>query len=358
MYRAMEAGYSGSKAGPMVVSGNRVDSVAYAFFLRGDSIAFTDNILTRVRDYGLYAEPGYSNRPFVEAPILRNQVTCSVAGYDSYGLRHDNGPARFENNAVRKCRRGLWSYNYSYPTATVTFRGDTLLPDSATYYRAGIRADGKWQATIVANRIVGGYYGMDLSVTDSLVPTVIDSNAVSGAGNAGIYLYYVNGAVTGARNNISSNPQYGIYNYGNGSRSFTLGRFVGNTSRAVYNLASVTFGATQNWWGDPDFGAATDTVFGPVDVSSWLTSDPTDVPALAPRPTIAASAAAVWPDATAVAPRSAPSAATSGAAPLTDRGAVREARRAAKDAERAARRQPGEPAPQQPGPRRIPQRLH
>jgi len=356
LLRALHAGYSGTKAGPIVIAGNTVDSVAYPFYVLGDSIAFTDNVLTRIRDYGLYAQPGYSNRPFVEAQVLRNQVTCSVVGYDSYGLRHDNGPARFATNAVRKCRRGLWASNSSYPTATLTIRGDTLLPDSASYYRAGIGAGGKWQATIVANRIVGGYYGMDLSFTDSLVSTVIDSNAMSGAGYAALYLYYVNGPVTGTRNNVGSNPQYGILNYyGNGSRSFTLGRFVGNTNRAVYNLASATFGATQNWWGNPDFGAAADTVQGLVDVSSWLTSDPTDVPALAPRPTVAASAAAVGRDVTAVAtPRPAPTA-TPAIAPQPDtRRAEREARRAAKDAERAARRPPAEPARPQRGPRGTP----
>ncbi|MBI4419670.1 MAG: right-handed parallel beta-helix repeat-containing protein, partial [Gemmatimonadetes bacterium] len=345
LYRALQAGYSNNKAGPYVIAANVVDSMAYPFYLLGDSIAFTDNVLTRVREYGLFAQPGYSNRPFMEAQVLRNQVTCSVVGYGSVGLRHDNGPARFENNAVRKCRWGLESYNSSYPTAAVTFRGDTLLPDSTTYYRVGIRADGKWQATIVGNRIVGGYHGIDLTVTDSLVPTVIDSNAVSGAGYAGIQLYYVNGPVTGTRNNIGSNPQYGIYNYyGNGSRSFTLGRFVGNTSQAVYNLASVTFGATQNWWGDPDFGAAADTVFGPVDVSTWLTSDPSDVPALAPQAVIAASAAAAPADVTAVAVRSAPRAAAISALPQLDgRRAEREARREAKDAERAARRPARDP---------------
>jgi len=344
MYRALEAGYSGYKAGPYVITGNRVDSVAYAFYLVGDSIAFTDDTLTRIRDYGLYAQPGYSNRPFVEAQILRNNVTCSVVGYDSYGLRHDNGPVRFADNAVRKCRRGLWAANSSYPTATLTIRGDTLLPDTTTYYRAGVGASGKWQATIVGNRIVGGYYGMDLSFTDSLVSTVIDSNAMSGAGSAALYLYYINGPVTGARNNIGSNPAYGIYNYyGNGSRSFTLGRFVGNTNRAVYNLASVTFGATQNWWGNPDFGAAADTVQGLVDVSSWLTSDPTDVPALAPPPPIAA---AVRPEVTAVAPRRAPPDAAPSLSPRPeDRRAAREARRAAREAERAARRPPEPIAP-------------
>jgi hypothetical protein len=339
MYRALEAGYSNDLSGPYVIAGNVVDSMAYPFYLLGDSIAFTDNVLTRIRDYGLYAQPGYSNRPFVVAGILRNQLTCSVGGgVTSYGLRYDNGPVRFEDNAVRNCRWGLWAYNYSYPTAAVTFRGDTVLPDSTSYYRVGLRAEGRWQAAIARNRIVGGYYGMEINLSDSL-PTVLDSNAVSGAGFAGIYLYYLNGPVTGVRNNIGNNPVYGIYNnYGNGTRSFTLGRFVGNANRAVYNLAAVTFGATQNWWGDQDFGVAADTVQGLVDVSNWLAMDPTDVPAFAPQGGVSAATAAPT-DPTAVAPRPAPAVTGQGVPQRReDRRAEHDARRARKDAERAARR--------------------
>ena len=334
------SGSSNSAAGPMVIANNNFDSVATGVYLYGDSLAVTDNRFLNVRSYAAWGQPSYTTgRPFVEAQFLRNQVTCAVVGSDSYGLRHDAGPARFENNAVRNCRTGLLVVNASYPTAAVAFRGDTLLPDSTTYYRVGIGVSGRWQATIVGNRMVGGYYGMDLNPTDSLVPTVIDSNSVSGASYAGIQLYYINGPVTGRKNNVGGNANFGIYNYlGNGSRSFTLGRFVGNAVRAVYNQTSATFDATQNWWGNADFGAAADTVLGPVDVSNWLTSDPADVPALAPRPPVAAGSAAAPADLTVASPRSAPPAAATSVPPPDDRRAEREARRAAKDAARESRR--------------------
>jgi hypothetical protein len=90
--------------------------------------------------------------------------------------------------------------------------------------------------------------------------------------------------IVGVRNNISNNAQYGIYNATNGVRSFTLGRFVGNGTYAIYNLGADTLDATQNWWGDAAGagGGTADSVLGAVDVSNPLTSDPTDVPALAP----------------------------------------------------------------------------
>ncbi len=343
--------YSNNTAGgPMVVANNTFDSVATGAYLYGDSLAVTDNSFANVRYYAVWSQPGYTTgRSFVEAQFLRNQVTCAVAGYTSYGLRHDNGPARFENNAVRNCRYGFYAYNASYPTAAVVFRGDTIFPDSTTYYRVGIRPDGKWQPIIVANHITGGYYGIDLTTTDAAVTATIDSNVVTGAGYAGVDLYYVNGPVTGAYNNINSNPLYGVHNqYGTGSRSFTQGRFVGNAARAVYNLAAGSFGATQNWWGNAAGagGGVADSVFGAVDVSSPLTSDPlgVTVPLAPPMPAVIAGSSRLASASPAVRPSPAAS-----VQPATDRPsaaqreAAREARRAAKDQERAARR------PQAPG---------
>ncbi len=247
---------------------------------------------------------------------------------------------------MSKCRYGLYAYNASYPTATLTLRGNTISPDSITYYRVGIRPDGKWQPTIVANRITGGYYGIDLTTTDGTVAVQIDSNVVTGGGYAALDLYYVNGPVTGLFNNIAGDSLYGIFNqYGTGSRSFTKGRFVGNKTYAVYNVAAGSFDATQNYWGDPAgvAGAAADTVYGNVDPSSFLTSDPggVTVPLAPPVPSVIAGSA---PSAPLGSPVMRPSPAAGVLQPSTDqpsaaqREAAREARRAAKDQERAARR--------------------
>jgi hypothetical protein len=230
------------------------------------------------------------------------------------------------------------------------------MPDSATYYRVGIRPDGKWRPTITGNRIVGGYYGIDLTITDT-ASAVIDSNAVSATGGAGIEIYYVSGPVTGVRNNIAANLFDGILNVGtSGPRSFTLGKFnsggVGNGLTDGWAVNSATpFDATQNWWGSANGAGGpyasglqdADSVSSTgVDVSDSLTSEPGDVPALAPRPVLAASAAAVRPDATRVARRPPPPAPVveRRSPPPDDRRARLEARRGAEDAERSARRRP------------------
>jgi hypothetical protein len=157
---------------------------------------------------------------------------------------------------------------------------------------------------VSGNRIVGGYVGIDLEVTDSTGPATIDSNAVSGTSSAGVYLYYVLGSVTGRKNNLSNNLLYGLWSYyGQGTRNFTLGRFVGNGRYGVYDYGTTgTFGAQSNWWGDQkgprcasgcDATSLGDSVAGTVDFTSLLLSDPGDVPALGPALFPVAARAAV-----------------------------------------------------------------
>ncbi|MGD8727452.1 MAG: hypothetical protein PVH40_07385, partial [Gemmatimonadales bacterium] len=143
--------------------------------------------------------------------------------------------------------------------------------------------------TMYGNTLRDGYYGAHFSpsINYTLGDTtrvVADSNAISGAVQYGLYLNIstnYTGSVAGAHNNIAGN-RYGIYTGFDGPLSFTQGRFVGNTDWAVYSV--YPFDATQNWWGDPGGagGGVADSATAAVDTSSPLTSDPTNVPPLAP----------------------------------------------------------------------------
>lgn len=284
--------------GPMIVMKNTIDSVSRGVMLAGDSLVVSENVFTRIRDHAVSATPSFSGKPFVEALIGRNRVSCSIQdGYTSVGLRYSWGPARFEDNVVTACDWGLLAENGSgvYPIADVFFTRDSVVPADTSSYHVGIRADGRVRPRIIGNRVVGGSVGIDLTLSDT-ASAVIDSNAVSGTGYAGIQLYWVKGAVTGRRNNITNNRLDGILNVGtSGPRSFTLGKFNsggGGNGRYAVNSAS-SFDATQNWWGSSSgaggqFGsglADADSVSSAqVDVSNPLTSEPSEPPPLSSPP--------------------------------------------------------------------------
>jgi hypothetical protein len=345
MAHGVWASWTGDASGPMVAASNTFDSVAIPLYLFGDSLAITDNVMTNVRDEGLYGGPGYTvGHPFVEAQILRNQVTCAVAGYPSSGLEHYDGPALFQGNAVRNCQNGLYVNNSSYPTAAVAFRGDTIFPDSVTATRVGIGVYGAFQPSIVHSRIVGGYYGIQLGLTDAAVTSRIDTTAVSATGYAAIDMSGAQGTVAGVGNNIGNNLWYGVRDTsGVGGHSLTLGQFVGNGNYSVFNGASnFAFDATNNYWGNSNGpgGGVADSVAANVTVIPFATTAPGGLPPLAP-PLLASSAAAhmvrVSPVALvlAAAPRPAlprvlrPDEVARRAAQLAERRAAREAARAA-----------------------------
>jgi hypothetical protein len=340
----VRANSSGSAPGPMVAASNVFDSVAAPLYLLGDSLAITDNVMTKVRDYGLYGGPGYTTgHPFVQAQILRNQVTCAVAGYTSYGLEHYDGPALFQDNAVHNCQYGLYVNNSSYPTAAVAFRGDTIFPDSVTSGRIGIDVEGAWQPSIVHSRIVGGYTGVLLNLSDAAVTSTIDTTAVSGTGYAAVDLSRVPGAANGAGNNIGNNLQYGVYDVsGVSGHGLTQGQFTGNASYAVYYFGNFSFDATNNYWGSSNGpgGGVADSVTANVTAIPYASTAPFGLPPLAP-PLIASGAARRLGNVSPAAP--APAAAPSPELPrvlrpdeIARRTAQLAERRAARAAARAA----------------------
>jgi hypothetical protein len=335
-----------SAAGPMVVENNVFDSVAGGIYLWGDSLAITDNRFTNVRDYGLEGQPGMTTgHPFVEAQILRNQVTCAVAGSASLGLMHNSGPALFQDNAVRNCQTGLSAGNAAYAPAAVTFRGDTIFPDSVTASRMGIAVSGALRPSIVHSRIVGGYDGINFSLGDASDTVTIDTTAVSQTGFAAINLSGVPGPVSGVANNVGNNLQYGVYDlsYAAG-HGLNQGSFVGNAVYAVFTGPSnFAFDASSNWWGAVGGVGTTgaDAISGTVNTSSPLSAPPGGLPALAPTQLAASAAPSLLTSSPAVQPipSASPLPRVLQPAELARRAAQLAERRAAREAVRAAHRQ-------------------
>ncbi len=282
---------------------NVVDSAEIAIWLAADSVVVTDNVLSRILEDAITHEQ--IGRAPVGGFIARNGVTCTPMAAATYGV-NVSAPSVIEDNVIRDCDYGVYaSYSTNYPLADLVVRRDSILH--------GI---GRWEplwmsgryglTTIYGNTIRQGRYGMYLNpniLTGDTARIVIDSNAVSQTTTYGIYINPSDPvSVIGLRNNISNNLQDGILNTGSGLRSFTLGRFVGNANWAVLN--SAVFDATQNWWGIANgaggpYGSGlqdADSVSNSnTDVSSWLTTDPSDTPPLAP-PAAVGPARAVAPE--------------------------------------------------------------
>jgi hypothetical protein len=284
-----------------VVIDNVVDSAGLGLWASADSVVMTDNVLTRITEDGVAVEDAYG-RAGTGAVVARNQVTCEVPGNSPYGIQVYGVPGTVEDNTVAGCRSyGIYvSEDYGYPLATLRIRRNRVtMPENQSGY--GMYLTGRFGlATLYGNTVRNGYSGVyyapSLNTTaGDTTRLVADSNAISGTGYYALYLGIstsYTGSVVGVRNNISGNLNYGVYSGFNGPQSLTLGRFVGN----LYAInSSYAFDATQNWWGDP-----ADAISGPVDTSLSLTSDPTDVPPLAPAGVSARSL--TWAP-TAVAPR-------------------------------------------------------
>ncbi len=276
---------------------NVVDSARMGLWATADSVIMTDNVLTQITEDALGIEQ-INDRGGTGATIARNQVSCEVPGSSPYGIQVYNVPGAVEENVVADCRSyGIrFSLSTSYPLATVTVRGNTVtMPDrvSSSY---GMYLNGRFGLmTLYGNTVRNGYYGVYYgpnlnAAAGDTTRLVADSNAISGTGYMGLYLYIstsYTGSAVGIRNNISNNVGYGIYNNFNKVLSFTQGRFVGNGNYAVYS--GYAFDATQNYWGDPlgpggpygDPGSVGDSISSSVITwDPYLSVDPTDVPPL------------------------------------------------------------------------------
>lgn len=327
VWRAVYATNTGTSAGPMIVTGNRVDSVNSAFYVYGDSVVITDDTLTNMLGTGVYTEPSMTPGVVAKtAVIARNQMTC-IPTQGASGIYSYYQPMLIEDNQVTDCAWGIYGYGASgSPTMDMVVQRNTVVSDTTSSPVPGIWADGWVRPTIRSNHSSFGSYGIEISTGDTAT-AIVDSNVVTQTSQAGIYTL-ASGPVTGQWNNVTNNRAYGIQTPGSQAVTLTNGRIVGNALYGVYNSGSGTVSAASNWWGVSGTvgGGVADSVFGTVDVSSPLSTDP----AGSSVPTAPPSAGAVASSLTAAPAPVRP-------VVIDSAGASRAAARAAHLARRAAR---------------------
>jgi Periplasmic copper-binding protein (NosD)/Bacterial Ig-like domain (group 2)/Dockerin type I domain len=324
--------YTGTFLRTADLIGNTVDSVRYGFYVYADSARIHDNVFTRATTPVILADyPPLANKG---ASILRNQITCTRGVWgttDTRALQLTSISVRADSNQITGCRIGVQyaTYDANVPHA-LAMRGNTITSDTTTTdTEYGLFLPNEVSATLRHNRIVGGSNGIELTGTAA---HTLDSNVVVGTWVRAIAATG-SGDVTGRWNNLKNNV-IGFYSGGTGVRSFTDGRFVGNTSYAVDQTGATPVTASANWWGDPagPGGGIADSVFGTVSTGGFLLTDPEGVSVPTAPP--AFGAVAVRPDALPPLPirgrvLGLPPSATAAVEPTpADRARAREARRA------------------------------
>ncbi|HXI33295.1 MAG TPA: NosD domain-containing protein, partial [Gemmatimonadales bacterium] len=268
----------GSVNGTATITGNVIDSASYAVQVYADSVTATDNVLTRISAQGFQLQ-AFSGTG-VQAVIARDSVTCT--GATARGIDVTGFPFVLEDNYLSGCYLGVYEQR--------------ALPGSV----------------VRRNTVRGAVDGITVNQLDT-VTVRVDSNGVSGASDAAVAR--VNGGrVAMTHNNISGNV-YGVYlslpSYGGPVRDdLHDNSFTGNSSYAVYS-AYDTVNAQQNWWGlstGSHSGPGSDSAFGYVDTTNFLSGPPVNLPGLAPRFLATARPVRIAPQLAAplTAPRAAP----------------------------------------------------
>jgi hypothetical protein len=205
------------------------------------------------------------------------------------------GRARVDSNTIlHVADRAIWA-DY---TDTLTARGNLI--DTVTYsgyYTSGPvgigLANGALLDSLERNTIRHAARGVEISISG--MAAALDSNAISATDTAAVWVDAGQVALTG--NHIADNSRYGLNIVG---ASAAIHQVHGNAfvSDAQYGIAtsSDSVNAQGNWWGlvsGPRTGAGSDSTIGRVDVTNFLTTDPSpSLPPLAPPVRIVALAPA------------------------------------------------------------------
>jgi hypothetical protein len=235
--------------GVHVVRGNTVDSAMTGFYVSGDSVVASDNLLTRIVEEGIVvsAPPaGLSSTSRGRSSVLRNRITCTASSSHHRALHLEGHGFLAEADTVENCHVGV---------SIAAVKSGTVI-----------------RKTIVRNPV----HGVQVDQPDSATVR-LEENAIAGADTAAVLL--LRGRIRLFRNNIRNNDYDGL-RIPSSTGYVTVAdsnAFVGNARYAVY-APSDSVDARNNWWGaatGPGSGAGADSVLGArVVTSPFLTAEP------------------------------------------------------------------------------------
>jgi hypothetical protein len=240
-----------------------IDSASYGIQAYSvDSVAVTDNVMTRVsyRGVDLYSRSG-SRGPSL---VARNNITCTTRQFYQAGVAVTSFGAVVDQDTVTGCRRGV-ELNTVAPGTRV--RRSTLRSNSYGVY-------------------VYQY------IDPLLIP--VDTNGISGSDTAAVYVDY---ARVSLFHNRIENDSNGVLHYGGFAYVLQLhdNAFVNNTGWSILS-SNDSVDASANYWG-PSGGPPPTTLPNGVsgsriNTSGALSTPPADLPGLAPPSFVVASVAA------------------------------------------------------------------
>jgi hypothetical protein len=307
--------YDGGIGGSVLtLTGNTVDSATTGFYAYGDSVAVSDNVLTRIVGSGILIQDWSPGRA---SSAVGNQLSCTPSPSTQRGIELYGGTFLVQADTLTDCRQGV--------------------------YVSGVRSGTVLRDLVLRNPVHGVWVQQGDSATVQLL-----ANAISGADTAAVLVY--SGRISMRGNNIGNNERDGLavpFFTGYVSQADS-NAFAGNARYAVY-AGSDSVNAPSNWWGNaagPGGGVA-DSVFGRVGAATPLPGPPSGLPGFAPpvgagshmETPVAATAAAppVAPRTARAVPRPVQSALGLAASRMTVDQRVRLQRHEARRAEREGR---------------------
>ncbi|MBI4502688.1 MAG: right-handed parallel beta-helix repeat-containing protein [Gemmatimonadetes bacterium] len=297
-YGAEDAGLIDAYYANYRMTGNTVSGCNWGIYLIGTTTPIKTAVV-RNNVFSIPSQADYSGvwLAYYRGEVVGNTVTGGAPYADgsirAYGSSTYRIPAlRVDSNTVQQPQ--VWAVRVDY-VDSLQIRGnlieDLTVPCCFGNVGAISTAATRYRLSIAGNTIRRTHGSAIFINQGDSATAVVDTNAISGADSAAVYLYA--GKLVMRNNNVRNNARYGVWiPYANSFvHQLHDNAFKGNGLYAVASQSTDSVDAEGNWWGVDNeqpgpTGAGTDSVFGKVNGTSPRASEPvvpTDIPPLTPR---------------------------------------------------------------------------